>query len=256
MKKQILSKYFDKLSLKGIMTRAKFNVNEIEIKAESISENKDLLVIIENTNYNYLNKSEFVLFSMSKIIKLTKLFEEKVTLEIEYSGGSPLKLIVFENDLKGVMTLADPILSPNIPKLIDLDFHYKIEFDIEFFNKLKKVSSSSIETTDDMTLSITNDENDEGCLYFIIGDRASYSDKLILKYPLDTKIENSLEFTFPLTYFSNICSVNSNFSKGTLYINNEGLIKFYFSELLINDDDPENIKDIIQNSQYILIPQA
>lgn len=222
---KIISKYY----LGGLIESVKWLVKDKELLIKFVSPNKDLTGIITAPNFD-LQDSEIAIFTTSKLLKLTSVFKDDVTLTLNGISGLYDKLLIKNKQIKSSLSLADLILIKPVPQVNSFTFDIKIPLSKDFIDLFSK-GRSALKESEIFTVGTTFDENKYN-LIFKIGDTSSYADTVEFNLPLINS-ESSITFDsipFSLDNFNSILQANKSADLAFLEINSQGLIKLFFQE--------------------------
>jgi hypothetical protein len=225
MKKLYLLDVIEKYHLGGLVERVKISIQNKELKSKFIATNKNLIGEITAPNIE-LEDCEFGIYDTSQLLKLIGITDKLLTLNIEKKGKISNKLLVADADYNLEYTLADTMLTPNIPSFDEPSYDMVASINKEFIDKFAKAKKAL--TTDIFTISSGVDSLNNNVLFFNLGGSEGYTNKVNFYIPANKTSILDEPVKFPIEEFNEILLANKELKLSTLFVSSEGLLKINF----------------------------
>lgn len=225
MKKLYLLDVIEKYHLGGLVERIKISVNNKTLESKFITTNKNLVGNITAPNIE-LDDCEFGIYDTSQLLKLIGITDKLLTLNIEKKGKIANKLLIADANYNLEYTLADIMLTPNIPSFDEPPYNMVANIDKEFIDKFSKAKKAL--DTEVFNIYSGTDSLNNNVLFFNLGGSEGYTNKVNFYIPADQVSVLGESVKFPIEEFNEILLANKELKSSTLYISEEGLLKINF----------------------------
>jgi hypothetical protein len=236
MEKQLLTSVIEKYYLGGIHEKVKWTIKDKKITILFTSATKDLAGSIEADGFD-LDDCVIGVYDTNKLLKLINITNQFVQLGVETKNGTSTKLSIADNEYDLVYHLTDLRFISTETMVLDesqIDFTYSFTIDTDFierYNKAKKALGS-----DEVRIqALFNEEGDKG-IYFTLGGKTSYDDKISFQSTDSVFSIPSDEYQFNANYLLEIFTENKG-ADGTGKFDENGILKLEFI-------DERNIKSL------------
>ena len=228
MDKQLLTSVIEKYYLGGIHEKVKWTVKDKKVTILFTSATKDLAGSVEADGFD-IDDCTLGVYDTNKLLKLVNITNQFVQLNVETKGDVATKLHIADMEYDLVYHLADLRMMPMETMVLDesqITFGYQFDIDNEFierYNKAKKALGS-----DEVKLqALFNDEGEKG-IYFTLGGKTSYDDKISFQATAPLFEVPSSEYQYNANYLFEIFSENKG-AAGTGYFDENGILKLEFT---------------------------
>jgi hypothetical protein len=228
MDKQLLTSVIEKYYLGGIHEKVKWTVKDKKVTILFTSATKDLAGSVEADGFD-IDDCTLGVYDTNKLLKLVNITNQFVQLNVETKGDVATKLHIADMEYDLVYHLADLRMMPMETMVLDesqITFGYQFDIDNEFierYNKAKKALGS-----DEVKLqALFNDEGEKG-IYFTLGGKTSYDDKISFQATAPLFEIPSSEYQYNANYLFEIFSENKG-AAGTGYFDENGILKLEFT---------------------------
>lgn len=227
-----ISKYY-----LGENESVKWVINNNTLTIDFMSLTKEVIGKIVCTDFK-LQDSELIIFDTKKLLSLLNITYGDLLLELEQTKNIYTKLHI--SDLKFNLTyaLADPLLISKVGSVTEPEWDVILNLEKEDVDSLIK-AKNALSDVDNMVVSTELDPNDIPICKFTFGDEHGHNNKVTYQLEGDVKL-NGIKLPFNSNTLKNILSNNKDLNKGTLYLNNKGLMKLHF------------ISDNIESTYYVI----
>lgn len=236
MEKQLLTSVIEKYYLGGIHEKVKWTIKDKKITILFTSATKDLAGSIEADGFD-LDDCVIGVYDTNKLLKLINITNQFVQLGVETKNGTSTKLSIADNEYDLVYHLTDLRFISTETMVLDesqIDFTYSFTIDTDFierYNKAKKALGS-----DEVRIqALFNEEGDKG-IYFTLGGKTSYDDKISFQSTDSVFSIPSDEYQFNANYLLEIFTENKG-ADGIGKFDENGILKLEFI-------DERNIKSL------------
>lgn len=226
MNKDQFLQTIEKYHLNKLIEKACWTVKDKQLNINFVSPNKDLVGFLSSPTE--LEDAEIGIFDTGQLLSLVNITDDNISLGFETQNNIPIKLTIEDNTFSLYYTLSDinlieKISSVNTPQ----EAFSSIEISSDFVSKFLK-AKKALNDIETLSIELTTNANDEKIARFIIGENSNYSNKIVFDTYCDYLI--GLEpLYFNANIFKDILAINKN-SKNTLYLYQEGMIKFESEE--------------------------
>ena len=228
MDKQLLTSVIEKYYLGGIHEKVKWTVKDKKVTILFTSATKDLAGSVEADGFD-IDDCTLGVYDTNKLLKLVSITNQFVQLNVETKGDVATKLHIADMEYDLVYHLADLRMMPMETMVLDesqITFGYQFDIDNEFierYNKAKKALGS-----DEVKLqALFNGEGEKG-IYFTLGGKTSYDDKISFQATAPSFEVPSSEYQYNANYLFEIFSENKG-ATGTGYFDENGILKLEFT---------------------------
>jgi hypothetical protein len=216
----IISKYYlgENESVKWVIKG-----NTLTIEFSTI--NREVLGKITCHNFK-LPDCELSIFDTKKLSNLLSITQGNLLLETEQYKGITTKLNISDPHFNLTYALADPLLIGRVGTVNEPEWDATLPMVKEDVDNLVK-AKSALSDVDNMVVSTELDLNNDIMCKFTFGDEKGHNNKIT--YQLYGNINNNqIKIPFNSNHFRNILNSNKDLKTGTMYLNNEGLMKLVF----------------------------
>lgn len=229
MKKSTLISFINKYSLNGNIESVKWIVdaNDNKIKTSSISDEKDVICIVEIKNSYGLESQELGINDTLKLQKLLGVLGENVDVKYNKKNEKVTSLNFESNKVKVQYVTADVSVIPNVPVLKTLpEFNLEIPLTKEFVSQFVKAKSALSEVD---TLTFMKPTKKDGNIKLVIGHSSVNTNKISMDIEVD-EVKNTLEenINFSAKYLKEILTSNSDCENAVLKVSDGGLAHVEF----------------------------
>jgi hypothetical protein len=227
MEKLLLTSVIEKYYLGGIHERVKWTIKDNKVTILFTSQTKDLAGSIEAPNFD-MEDCVLGIYDTNKLLKLVNITNQFIQLNVEAKNGTSTKLNIADNEYDLVYHLADLRMMPLETMVLDetqIDFTYSFDIDKEFIDRYSK-AKKALGSDEVKIQALFNEGGDKG-IYFTLGGKTSYDDKISFQTTV-TKMEiPSPEFQYNANYLFEILAENKT-ADGKGYFDENGILKLEF----------------------------
>jgi hypothetical protein len=226
MKKLYLEDVIEKYYLNGLVERVKITIKDKTLTTKFISSQKNLVGTIEAPNVE-LEDCEFGVYDTTQLLKLIGITDHFLILNVEKHGKIVNKLLIADNEYNLEYALADIMLTPAVPTIDEPKYQMVADVHSEFISKFLKASKAL--GTDIFIAEQSTNVDGDPAIKFTLGGAEGHTNKINFTLTTTTSSIPGNVIKFPIAEFSAILAANKEFSKGELFINEEGLLKIEFT---------------------------
>lgn len=226
MKKLYLEDVIEKYYLNGLVERIKIEVVDKTLTTKFISSQKNLVGTLYAPDIE-LDDCEFGIYDTTQLLKLIGITDHFLTIEVEKQGKIANKLLIADNEYNLEYALADIMLTPSVPSIDEPEYQLVADLTMDFVIKFLKASKAL--GTEVFAAEQSTDIDNKPAIKFTLGGTEGHTNKINFTIPTTLSGVPGAVIKFPITEFSAILSANKEFEKGTLSINEDGLLKIEFN---------------------------
>jgi hypothetical protein len=226
MDKKLLIQLIESFYLNGLATQVKFKVKNNEAYIKFATDNKDCIGEVKAPVQ--LEDCEIGIFNTAQLLKLLNITNEYIELKLEKQGNHFLKLHISDNqfdlsyNLSDLGLIQDPGVVPNLPPH-DLEFNINYDFTQKYIK-----AHNALDKPPRFEIGVTKDFQNEDVISFMVGEKSTYSNKVIFTETGD--IKNQIKpVSFSAINFREIISVAKS-ATGKAYLYKDGLLKINLQE--------------------------
>jgi hypothetical protein len=225
MKKLYLEDVIEKYYLNGLVERVKITIKDKVLSTKFISAQKNLVGTVEAPSIE-LDDCEFGVYDTTQLLKLINITDNFLVVNVEKQGKIANKLLIADNEYNLEYALADTMLTPAVPTIDEPQYQMVADVDSDFITKFLKAGKAL--GTDIFVVEQSINTDNESAVKFTLGGTEGHTNKINFTLKTTTSSIPGVLIKFPLPEFSAILAANKIFSKGELFINEEGLLKIQF----------------------------
>ena len=226
MKKLYLEDILEKYYLNGLVERVKITIKDKTLTTKFISSQKNLVGTIEAPNVE-LEDCEFGVYDTTQLLKLIGITDHFLILNVEKHGKIANKLLIADNEYNLEYALADIMLTPAVPTIDEPKYQMVADVHSEFISKFLKAGKAL--GTDIFIAEQSTNVDGNPAIKFTLGGAEGHTNKINFTLPTTTSSIPGHTIKFPIAEFSAILAANKEFEKGTLSVNEDGLLKIEFN---------------------------
>jgi len=219
----IISKYY----LSGLVESVKWQVKDKNLTIDFMSPSEDMLGKITSNNFP-LENVDLAIYDTSKFIKLTAVLLGDILLSVEQKNNEATKLHISDLNFNIAYSLANPKLIKGAAKVTEpSEYQVEIKLEQEQVANLIK-SKNSIGEDNTLILETSIDTNGNPVLLFVFGEETEHANRITFQIPIESN--SNIKLPFPSDIFKEILVANKDMVEGTLYINEDGILKLKFTD--------------------------
>jgi hypothetical protein len=226
MKKLYLEDILEKYYLNGLVERVKITIKDKTLTTKFISSQKNLVGTIEAPNVE-LEDCEFGVYDTTQLLKLIGITDHFLILNVEKHGKIANKLLIADNEYNLEYALADIMLTPAVPTIDEPKYQMVADVHSEFISKFLKAGKAL--GTDIFIAEQSTNVDGNPAIKFTLGGAEGHTNKINFTLTTTTSSIPGHTIKFPIAEFSAILAANKEFEKGTLSVNEDGLLKIEFN---------------------------
>jgi hypothetical protein len=226
MKKLYLEDVIEKYYLNGLVERIKIEVVDKTLTTKFISSQKNLVGTLYAPNIE-LDDCEFGVYDTTQLLKLIGITDHFLTIEVEKHGKVANKLLIADNEYNLEYALADIMLTPSVPNIDEPEYQLAADLSMDFVTKFLKAGKAL--GTEVFTIKQSTDTDGNPAIEFTLGGTEGHTNKINFTIQASISSVPGAVIKFPIAEFSAILAANKEFEKGTLSVNDDGLLKIEFN---------------------------
>jgi hypothetical protein len=226
MKKLYLEDVIEKYYLNGLVERIKIDVVDKTLTTKFISNQKNLVGTLCAPNIEIVD-CEFGVYDTTQLLKLIGITDHFLTLEVEKQGKVASKLLIADNEYNLEYALADTMLTPSVPSIDEPVYQLVADLSMDFVVKFLKAGKAL--GTEVFAVEQSTDVDNNPAIKFTLGGTEGHTNKINFTIQAAVSSVPGSIIKFPIAEFSAILAANKEFEKGTLSVNEDGLLKIEFN---------------------------
>jgi hypothetical protein len=226
MKKLYLTGIVNKYYLNGLTERVKIGIKDKIMTINFISAQKNIVGNIIAPNIN-IEDCEIGIYDTTQFLKLLNITDKFLTLEVEKKNGISNKLLIADNEYNLEYSLADLMLTPNIPTIEEPPYEMEADINSDFINKFIKARKAL--TADIFVVEAGINSEQENIIEFLLGGIDGYTNKINFNILANKPCIGGNPCKFPIDEFREILDNNKDLKSGKLFISEQGLLKIQFT---------------------------
>jgi hypothetical protein len=222
-----LQSLISKYHLGALIESTKWEIKDKTLTIKFMSPTQDMLGKVTYNSFP-LEDCNLAIFNTTQLLKLLSVTQGDLILETTKINKITTKLNISDSQFNVNYALADIMMIRKVAS-IEEPSDYSIEINLEQEHIAALIKSKNA-VGDDNTLIIESsiDMNGYSIILFTFGENTEYSNKITYSIPVQKT--SNIKLPFSSEILKGILNANKDMLEGTIFINNEGLMKMSFSD--------------------------
>lgn len=218
-----LMSFIERYYLGGNVEHVKWEVSDSTLHCDFISSDQSVVGSLSMNNFP-LDETTVGIYDTAKLIKLIKIMEEEVDIEVEYAADKAIALHLEDNYKDVNFRLGELSIIPETPKLKQLpDFETTVTLDESFVSNF---IDSDKALKDSNTFAV---ESDGSQVDVVLGYSQMGNTNKVVLHPEAEEFEQMDTTMFDSSVFSEILSANRDSEEMSWEVSSQGLSRIQFT---------------------------